>query len=697
MVDKQVNFKLSLDDRLFINDLEYLYEIISNIDNKFVQTSKSVTLFSKTLISLSQKLKTLKTTLISVNKGLTEFNFLTDKAGFHLGEMNTGVRNSSIGLNRLKSSSVGVFNRFNQDIINTKRNLATMSYNQPILQKPIVAGGGQIDKQTPTTKTPLKRNKRLPRGYYDTFAPLQIGFASLLLGGMFIDFDKQLNKIQAVTGIGGDSRKELESFIINLASKKPITTGKTAQAGTVLAKAGLGVKEIMASLPTVSDFAIAGDISPEQSAKILIANLKSRNQTINEKNIRRTADVFAKTAQVSQTDFSDLLQFNASASQISSLRGLDLYEQLSVFALGRDIGIQPNRVATNLKTISVNTARGGGNVEKALLGLGFDKRLSDGTILDANKFSKMDLLTQMSVLLESGSLRSVLDNISRDGKISGNEITKVRGTRVGSSLAKISGTEGLPLFLALLTGMHTGKFDILKDKIKNQSEGATASFVETMLKGLSGDYEKMKASIDKTLMNLGKKNGLMEDMSSFLKTITGLSDTVDGLSPEIKKIIVGGLELLAGLGAFSLSLRVLGGIFGSLVKVIGVIVGIVGGLSTAVVLISTLYVTIENQISKMYKNLTKDGKGFASGEGGKIQKLIFDNFFGVYDKKDNDYLKSHPIERLISVIEKNQGSSDQYKEKIQTQGFNFLNNDDAFNSQNGYNDSIKGIMEFVGN
>lgn len=180
--------------------------------------------------------------------------------------------------------------------------------------------------------------------------------------GTFLEFEVAMARMGAtlgetseITGELNENMDGLETVIRDIAKQSSATATQVAQAGNVLALAGLSMEELGTStegaIKSLVGFSVVGGVDVETAAGIVISAVKGMGLEISE--MDRVMDVFVATMTSSFTDLQSLgmsMKFLAPTAQAA---GLSIEEMAAAVGALGDAGLQGTIAGTGLR-MSIN-------------------------------------------------------------------------------------------------------------------------------------------------------------------------------------------------------------------------------------------------------------------------------------------------------------------------------------------------------
>ncbi|MGO4608481.1 phage tail tape measure protein [Variovorax sp. 2RAF20] len=174
-------------------------------------------------------------------------------------------------------------------------------------------------------------------------------FAGWIKGGA--DFEQAMSRVQAATGASAAEMRQLRKAAQEAAADVRYGFTELQAAGALenLAKAGLNVRDAIATLPAAMQLARAGDIELGTSAEYLTKIVNGLGLAFTDSG--RVADVLAKGANATNTSVTGLAQALSYAAPLANTLGLSLESTVAIVGKFADAGIDASRAGTALNSI----------------------------------------------------------------------------------------------------------------------------------------------------------------------------------------------------------------------------------------------------------------------------------------------------------------------------------------------------------
>ncbi len=199
-------------------------------------------------------------------------------------------------------------------------------------------------------------------------------FSSLFGGGLdsAIEFEAQLDKVQAKGGYTAETMDTLKQAAIDLGAKFGITGTEVAQGMESMAAAGLNEREVIAALPSVLALAKAESLSLDEASSKLANSLTTVGLGFDQAG--RMADVLTQGANESTTSASALAAALETVGGIATTAGLSLEQTNAALTGLAKGGIEGSAAGTSLSAILTQLLNPASNASKELNKLGINTR-----------------------------------------------------------------------------------------------------------------------------------------------------------------------------------------------------------------------------------------------------------------------------------------------------------------------------------
>ena len=331
-----------------------------------------------------------------------------------------------------------------------------------------------------------------------TLPILAIGTAAVTTGN---DFEKQMSRVQAISGATKDELEQLTNQAIDLGASTSFSASEVASGMENLASAGFTTSEIMEAMPGLLDLAASSGAELATASEIAASAIRGFGLEANES--AHVADVFAEAAARTNAQTEDMGEAMKYVAPVAKTVGLSIEETAAAIGIMSDAGIKGSQAGTTLRSGLVRIVKPTKQVKEAMEQLNIEFYNSDGT---------MKSLTEIVEALQK-STAGLTDETKNQ------------------ALAQIFGTEALSGMLALV---NRGS-DELSNMTKSfeDADGAASEMADTMLDNTAGALESLSGSLESAGIAIQKElSPYIKDLASWIQNLV---DEFVNLSDEEKK------------------------------------------------------------------------------------------------------------------------------------------------------------------
>ena len=367
-----------------------------------------------------------------------------------------------------------------------------------------------------------KRLKTIGAGMKSAGTSLMTGLTLPLVamgaaaGIAFGSFEKNMNKVKALTGETGQAFDDMTQLAKDLGKSTKFSASEAADAMGFLAMAGFKTQEIMGSLPGVLELAASANLGLAESADITTNILTGYGRTVEQ--VGETNDILVKAFTSANTDLVQLGQAFKFVGPVAKSAGVSFEETTAALSLMGNAGIQASMAGTALR----------GAITKLLT--------------PTNKAAKTMREVGLVATDSTGQLLPMADIVQQLGE---------RGATT-AQLMTIFGLRAGPAMAGLVSQGH-GALRKLTGELENA--GGIASRVATIqMEGLNGAFIRFKSAAEGAFIEIGEKlaPALIGLFEAGIKAANWVSNKLvpafTSLSPITQKVIIGVIALAAAMG-----------------------------------------------------------------------------------------------------------------------------------------------------
>ncbi len=375
-----------------------------------------------------------------------------------------------------------------------------------------------------------------------------------LAAGLFLaakagaEFEEEMARVDAITQATEDDFISLSRAARAMGEQTVFTATQAAQALREFSQAGFSVKESMASLRPVLDFAVAGNLDIAEAADIAARVL--RGMGLDATDMEATLNVLVKAytkASVSVAELGEAFKFVGPVGRAAGKEMAELTAVLTVFAKA---GIRGEQGGTALRNILLRLQAQPTEVKKSLEQLG------------------------ITVANEQGRLKN-LATIFEEVKNATENLTEVDRQAIISRIAGIRATA------AFSAAMNAGATEIRAfEKDFAKADDTMKRIADRQLETVRSKFLLMKSAITETLLSIN--DGLRPALNNMLE---GLAEVAKGINSWIKSnqgLVNGLLILTAAVGTILIGFGVLATTF---------VVGVAAVIAFQVAAVSAAFAT----------------------------------------------------------------------------------------------------------
>lgn len=233
-----------------------------------------------------------------------------------------------------------------------------------------------------------------------------------------MDFEAQLDSIQAVSGVSASEMKKVHDLALKEGARTKYSALEAAQGMEEMIKAGLSVKQVIdGGLSAALNMAAAGEIGLADSAEIMSTALNAFKKDALEAST--VADILAGTANASATGVMELKMSLSQASAVASGVGMSFKDTNIALGVFANNGLKGSDAGTSLKTMLLNLSPVTADAQAEFERLGL-------TTFNATK--ALEFLERQGVKPASTATKDIVDAMMTFA-------AEVQGAKVGSDKA----------------------------------------------------------------------------------------------------------------------------------------------------------------------------------------------------------------------------------------------------------------------
>ncbi|MGG4200773.1 phage tail tape measure protein [Peribacillus frigoritolerans] len=345
-------------------------------------------------------------------------------------------------------------------------------------------------------------------------------------------FDKEMSKVQAISGATSDELKALRDQAIQLGASTSKSSTEVAAGMKELSAAGFTAKEVMGAIPGVISASEASGADMAQTAEVMASTLNIFSMEASKAS--KVADILAKTANISAADITDMQYALKYAGPPAAALGIGLEELSGSIGILTNAGMKGEQAGTTLRG--------------ALLAL----------LNPSEANSKMMETMGIAITDAEGNfvgLSKLVENLSES-------MEGQTETQKAATLASLVGTEAVSGMLSLMSA-GPKEIDKMTKSLEN-SGGASAEAAKIMKDNFAGAMDELLGTLES--IGIQVSDVMTPAIRDVTEWLANMGDKFSVLSPEAKKtVIILGL-VAAGIAPITLGMA-------ALFKSIGIVSG----------------------------------------------------------------------------------------------------------------------------
>ncbi|MBV4450247.1 phage tail tape measure protein [Clostridium tyrobutyricum] len=396
-------------------------------------------------------------------------------------------------------------------------------------------------------------------------APIAVMGASIIKTGM--EFEKQMSKVQAISGATGSQLEQLKKQAIDLGAATTFSATEAAQGQENLASAGFSVKEIMEAMPGVLNMAAAGDVDIATASDYAATTLRSFG--LEASKATHVADVLAKQAAVTNAGIVDTGYAMKYVAPIAHSLGFNMEETAAAIGILANYGIKGSQAGTTLRQAFTRMAKPTKTAKAVMEELGISFFDAQGKIKP---------------------LASIIGELQE----------KMKGLTSQQKDANMNILFGQTAMGGMLDLVDSGpkKLKSLTNELKN-SDGASKKMAHTMTDNLAGAIENLMGTIESVKLRIYEMHS-----SSLVYLVNKIADLIDKFnkaSPAVQYFIVKMAILAATIGPVLL-------ITSKLISAVSTIIGLFKGTGSIISRLIKHFTGASKESDKTANKLLKTGE-----------------------------------------------------------------------------------------
>lgn len=314
------------------------------------------------------------------------------------------------------------------------------------------------------------------------------------------NFEREMNRVRALSGATGQDLKDLRDQAQELGSTTVHSASQAAAAQALLAQAGFKTHENLATLPSVMNLASAGAIELSDSTSTLADVLRGYNLQATQSS--RVADVLSTAQASANTTILELGEAFKMAGPLAAGAGIEFEETAAMLSLIADKGFKASMGGTAVRNMLLKLGKPSAEAKKALAELGIQR----DSILNADGTVK----SWRGLIAEFESAEATIPQLNA-----------------------IFGERAVGPFQAMLSA-GSGQLEVMHQKML-ESSGSAQRTAKTMMDGVAGSTARFRSALEGFALKLGE-SGFLDQVAAGIGVVTDFVSNLAASDPELLRV-----------------------------------------------------------------------------------------------------------------------------------------------------------------
>ncbi len=344
--------------------------------------------------------------------------------------------------------------------------------------------------------------------------PITVGFGAMAHSAG--NFEQQMNVLDAALDATSSQSKKLSALAQQLGqdAKLPgVSAADAASSMTLLAKAGLSVKDTMAGVRGTLLLATAAQTDQATAADIAASALNAFH--LKGGKATMVADLLAGSANAAQGEITDMGFALQMAATVARQGNQSIQDTVTAITMLAKAGISGSDAGTSIKTMMLRLMAPSKDAAKTLKELGIQVRDSAGNM------KHMPKLVQ-----EFSSKMKGMSSAQRDAAL--NTIFGTDAIRAASEV--------------LLAGSKT--YSTMNREVTKSGQAQKLAKAQT--DGFNGSLDQFKSAVDGAAISFGSL--LLPALTAGIHVLTSVTSAIAGLPGPVKATVIGMMTFAAAMG-----------------------------------------------------------------------------------------------------------------------------------------------------
>ena len=233
------------------------------------------------------------------------------------------------------------------------------------------ADNTKLKKDLARSKAQLNRFRNQSKGISNAIKSNFAGMFGVFAAGAVMrnifntiaNFEKQIDKVAAISGAGETQVKKLKESAIDLGRASKFTATEIGQLQEELARLGFTSRQIIQSTDAIRKLATAADTELADAARTTAATINAFN--LSAKEADEVANIMAESFSKSALDLEKFSVGMSNVGASANAAGYNVSQTTAMLGALNDAGVDSSKAGTDLRTIFIELAKSGMTLEQA--------------------------------------------------------------------------------------------------------------------------------------------------------------------------------------------------------------------------------------------------------------------------------------------------------------------------------------------
>lgn len=418
-----------------------------------------------------------------------------------------------------------------------------------------------------------------------------VGLAMRELLSPFVDFEKQMSMVRAITGATADDMALLEGKARELGATTKFSASEAAQAMVEFAKQGFSVKEMLdATQPTLA-LAASDNLALADAAKITAGVM--RGMAIDSSELNKVADSLVNTFTNTSNSTALLGEAMQKLGPIGKQANQSLDDLMGTLGVLGNVMIQGGEAGTALRTFLIRIGSGADTAAKGLQMLG---------------------LTTEDLRDSSGKLKPLADIID----LLGSRMKGLTDEQQQMAAYLIAGMRAIGPFQAMIAA---GGDEIRRLSAISAKSGTSLNIMKVAIDNVSGDVAIAKSAFQELGVSIGDM--VSGSMRKTIQAVTEIITHLSNMSEQSKRAALGVTGLVVAISSLLVVMKTLTVLMVALLNPTNLIIVAIAAIAAAFIVTGIEGDTFEEKMNNVFTGAGNSASGFGDLLQSVLEKILF--------------------------------------------------------------------------